>query len=49
VEELFEPQVWVNFNEIAKTQMLTQASKVIYQTADQSFKARKRHGRPGER
>ncbi len=40
VEELFEPQVWVNYAEIAKTAMLDQASKVIYQTADQSFKAR---------
>jgi len=40
VEELFEPQVWVNHNEIIKTQMLTQVSKVLYQTNDQSFKAR---------
>jgi hypothetical protein len=40
VEELFEPQVWVNSNEIAKHQMLTQASKIIYQTADQTFKSR---------
>ncbi len=40
VEELFEPQVWVNYNEIAKTEMLDQASKVLYQTADQSFKSR---------
>ena len=40
VEELFEPQVWVNYNEIAKTQMLTQVSKVLYQTPDQSFKSR---------
>lgn len=40
VEELFEPQVWVNFSEIAKTEMLEQLSKVIYQTADSSFKAR---------
>lgn len=40
VEELFEPQVWVNYSEIAKTEMLDQVSKIIYQTADQSFKAR---------
>jgi hypothetical protein len=40
VEELFEPQVWVNYSEIAKTDMLTQLSKVIYQTDDQSFKTR---------
>lgn len=40
VEELFEPQVWVNYSEIQKTELLDQASKMIYQTSDQSFKSR---------
>lgn len=40
VEELFEPQVWVNASEIDKTAMLRQLSKVIYQTSDTSFKSR---------
>jgi hypothetical protein len=40
VEELFEPQVWVNYNEIAKTEILTQASKMLNWTNDQGFKAR---------
>jgi hypothetical protein len=37
VEELFEPQVWVNYSEIQKKELLDQASKVLYQTADASF------------
>ena len=40
VEELFEPQVWTNYNEIAKKEMLDQVSKILYWTNDQSFKAR---------
>lgn len=40
VEELFEPQVWVNYNEIAKKEMLDEVSKVLWKTTDQSFKAR---------
>lgn len=40
VEELFEPQVWTNYNEIAKKEMLDQVSKILYSTDDQSFKAR---------
>lgn len=40
VEELFEPQVWVNDSEIKKTEMLEQVSKLLYWTDDQQFKAR---------
>lgn len=40
VEELFEPQVWVNYNEILKRGMLDQASKILYQTADKGFTER---------
>lgn len=40
VEELFEPQVWANYTEIAKMELLDNVSKIIYQTADQSFKAK---------
>ena len=40
VEELFEPQVWVNHNEIQKKEMLDQASKILYQTADKQFHTR---------
>jgi hypothetical protein len=40
VEELFEPQVWVNYTEIQKKELLDQAAKVLYQTSDQSFKGR---------
>lgn len=37
VEELFEPQVWVNYSEIQKKELLDQASKIIYQTADENY------------
>jgi hypothetical protein len=36
-EELFEPQVWVNYDEIHKKNMLDAASKVILQTTDAAF------------
>lgn len=37
VEELFEPQVWVNYNEILQKEMLDYASKIFFQTTDPSF------------
>lgn len=40
VEELFEPQVWVNYNEIQKKEMLDYAAKQIYKTNDQQFEKR---------
>lgn len=40
VEELFEPQLWTNFNMIHMTNMLQQASKIIYQTADAGYNTR---------
>lgn len=40
IEELFEPQMWTNFNIIHMTNMLKQASKIIYQTADTGFNTR---------
>lgn len=40
VEELFEPQVWVNYSEIQKKELLDQASKMIYQTTDGQFHTR---------
>lgn len=39
VEELFEPQVWVNYNEIQRKELLDQVSKVLNWTDDPSFKA----------
>jgi len=36
-EELFEPQVWVNYDIIRIKGMLDQAAKIIYQTADAAF------------
>lgn len=39
-EELFESQVWVNFDVIRIKSMLDSASKVILQTDDQSFERR---------
>ena len=36
-EELFEPQVWVNYDIIRKKEMLDMAAKVIFQTADKKF------------
>ncbi len=40
VEELFEPQVWTNYNEILRKEMLDQASKITWQTADTGFTTR---------
>ncbi len=39
-EELFEPQVWVNYDMIRIKDMLDAASRVILQTTDESFKGR---------
>ena len=39
-EELFEPQVWINYDVIRMKDMLDAASKVIFQTADKSFAKR---------
>ena len=36
-EELFEPQVWTNYSEIQKKNMLDAASKTIFQTTDPAF------------
>ena len=40
VEELFEAQVWTNYNEIQKKELLDQAAKMVYQTADSQFTTR---------
>jgi hypothetical protein len=40
VEEMFEQQLWVNYSEIQQKEMLDQASKIIYQTADPAFTTR---------
>lgn len=37
VEELFEPQIWVNYNEILQKEMLDYASKMLFQTSDPSY------------
>jgi hypothetical protein len=42
IEELFEPQVWTNYNAIQIKEMLDVASLMIAQTADKSFAARNR-------
>ncbi len=39
-EELFEPQVWVNYDVIRMKGLLDAAAKVIYQTTDQNFASR---------
>lgn len=36
-EELFEPQVWVNYSEIHKKNMLDAASKMLLQTTDPAY------------
>ena len=41
-EELFEPQIWLNYDTIRIKEMLDQASKILYQTADSAFKTRNR-------
>ena len=40
VEELFEPQIWTDFNLIHMTNMLREASKVIHITDDKGFTTR---------
>ena len=40
VEELIEPQVWVNYGIIREKGLLDQASKLIYQTADGALTTR---------
>lgn len=40
VEELFDSQIWTNFNLIQMQDMLKQASKVFYQTADAGYTTR---------
>jgi len=40
VEELFEPQIWTNYDAIRKREMLDAASKIIFKTTDASFAAR---------
>lgn len=40
VEELFEPQVWTNYSEQKKLEMLDAAAKVIHTTTDEAFKTR---------
>lgn len=41
LEELFEPQVWINYDMIRITEMLDAASKMLLQTDDPSFKQKK--------
>lgn len=45
MEELFEAQIWTNFDEIAIAGMLEQASKIFYLTTDQKFKNQTMVGR----
>ena len=40
VEELFETQIWTNYSEVRKKEMLDAASKVILQTTDEAYAAR---------
>lgn len=40
VEELFDAQVWVNYSEIQKKELLDAASKMVYVTDDPNFVAR---------
>lgn len=40
VEELFEPQIWTNYSEIRKKDMLDAASKIVFQTSDEAFSSR---------
>lgn len=50
IEELFEPQVWTNYNQIQIKKMLDAASDIIIQTDDQSFTNRNKIAdrEPGE-
>lgn len=43
-EELFEAQVWVNFDELIMKDMLHEASKVVHITTDPQFATRNRIG-----
>lgn len=40
IEELFDPQVWTNYNEVQMREMLEMASKVFFKTTDSRFKTR---------
>lgn len=40
VEEIFEGQIWTNWNEVKITEMLDAASKTLYKTTDPTFKSR---------
>lgn len=40
VEEIFDAQIWTNFAEIHKTNMLKAASKVVLQTTDEAYATR---------
>lgn len=40
IEELFEPQVWVNYDLIRMKGMLDAAAKIIYKTTDPAFETR---------
>jgi len=40
IEELFEAQVWTNYDQIQKKALLDAASKMIYKTTDTAFKQR---------
>lgn len=39
-EELFEAQVWINYDEIRIKEMLDEAARVVYKTTDEKFAAR---------
>ncbi len=38
IEELFEPQIWTNWDEVKITEMLEAASKIWFKTTDPAFK-----------
>lgn len=42
IEELFQPQMWTNYDEITKKEMLDAASKIIHVTDDPSFPTQNR-------
>lgn len=42
-EELFEPQIWVNYDQIRIKGMLDAAANVVYQTTDQTFLTRNKN------
>ena len=39
-EELFEPQVWINYDSIRMKSLLDEAARIIYKTTDASFASR---------